>query len=56
MTEKKVILKIYIDGTMERADMTAADLRNIGQQLIAMADNVMIRGTAEDKPEECKSD
>jgi hypothetical protein len=42
---RTAILTIYNDGTVERADMSAGDLRNIGQQLIAMADSVVIRGT-----------
>ena len=39
------ILILYRDGSMERADMTSGDLRNIGRQLIAMADNMMLPGT-----------
>ena len=40
-----LVLAIYKDGQMVRIDMSSADLRSIGQQLIAMADGVMIRGT-----------
>ena len=40
-----LILAIYKNGQMVRIDMSAGELRNIGQQLIAMADNVVIRGT-----------
>ena len=39
-----VLLAIYKDGRMDRRDLSSGDLRNIGQQLIAMADNVMIPG------------
>ena len=45
MSDKISIITIYNDGTMERVDMSAGKLRNIGQQLIAMADNYVIRGT-----------
>ena len=44
MNERKIILTIYNDGYAEYDDITTAELRNIGQQLIAMADNVVIRG------------
>lgn len=47
-----LILAIYDDGTTHRADMSAADLRGLGQylskvgpQFIAVADNAVIRGT-----------
>ena len=40
-----LLLAIYSNGKMLRTDMSAADMRSIGQQLIAMADGVMIRGT-----------
>ncbi len=50
---KEAIITIYDDGSMDRAPISAGDLRSIGQQLIAMADGVMIRGTVqnEEQPE-----
>ena len=40
-----LILAIYKDGTMYRIDLPSGELRSIGQQLISMADNAVIRGT-----------
>ena len=48
-----LVLAIYKNGQMVRIDMSAGELRNIGQQLIAMADNVVIRGTM---PQEARAD
>ena len=39
-----LILAIYKSGQMIRIEMSSGELRSIGQQLIAMADNVVIRG------------
>ena len=44
MSDKKPILIIYDDGSIDRADMPAGAIRNIGQQIIAMADNAMMPG------------
>ena len=38
------ILIIYDNGSMDKADLPGGTLRNIGQQLIAMADNAVIAG------------
>ena len=40
-----LILAIYKSGQVIRIEMSSGELRSIGQQLIAMADNVVIRGT-----------
>ena len=44
MNERQPILIIYNDGSMDKADLPGGTLRNIGQQLIAMADNAVIQG------------
>ena len=44
MTEKQPVLIIYNDGSMEKAEMPAGALRNIGQQIIAMVDNAVMAG------------
>jgi len=54
--KRKAIITIYDNGSMERADMSAGELRNIGQQLIAMADNVVIRGTPQPEEEKVGDD
>ena len=47
-----LIIAIYRSGKIARVDMSAGDLRSIGQQLVAMADNVMIRGTMPEEEEQ----
>ena len=44
MSDKQPILIIYDDGSIDRADMPAGAIRNIGQQIIAMADNAVMPG------------
>ena len=44
MNEKQPIMIIYDDGSMDKADMPAGALRNIGQQIIALADNAVMPG------------
>ena len=35
---------VYNDGSMDKAEMPTGALRNIGQQIIAMADNAVMPG------------
>ena len=44
MSDKTPILIVYNDGSMDKADMPTGTLRNIGQQIIAMADNAVMPG------------
>ena len=54
--KRKALITIYNDGTMERVDFPAGELRNIGQQLIAMAYGVVIRGNVQPEEEEVDGD
>ena len=44
MSDKQPVLIIYDDGSIDKADMPTGAIRNIGQQIIAMADNAVMPG------------
>ena len=44
MSDKQPILIVYNDGSMDKAEMQTGKLRNIGQQIMAMADRAVMPG------------